>query len=120
MAAIFPTQQQTPDASSPEGGSGGFNSLEMLLSRNQMANPRSRGQEPVTAQLLEELNCRITYRIATHDLTHPDFNELISYDYRSYLEYQSTPYAFGREAYITNYRAFVKRTQRIGSNQSAR
>lgn len=104
---MFPTKWQMLDISSPEGGSGGLNSLEMLLPHQPMASPLSRRQESATAELLEDLTCRITYRIATHDWTHPDFTELISDDYRSYLEYQSTPYACGREAYIANYRAFV-------------
>lgn len=105
---MLPTTWQVLHVSPPEGGSRASNSLEMLLPHQLMESPQSRRQESTPAQLLEDLNCRITYRIATHDWTHPDFNELISEDYRSYLEYQSTPYACGRKTYIANYRAFVE------------
>ena len=67
MATIFPTKWQMPDISSFEGGSGGMNSLEMLLSDQLLANPENQQQKSPTAQLLEDISCRIVYRIATHD-----------------------------------------------------
>jgi hypothetical protein len=79
----------------------------MLLSQQSIANTEYQRNKSPTAQLLEDLTCRVVQHVAAHDFAHPDFDESMSDDYTAYLEYQETPLARGRQAYLDNYRAFT-------------
>ena len=102
---MFPAKCQQDDDTLPVRTLG-HSSLEMLLSERSCADNKYQQNKSPTAQLLVDLTCRVVQRVAAHDFTHPDF-EAMSDDYTAYLEYQETPLARGKQAYLDNYRAFT-------------
>ena len=103
---MFPARCQQHDDTLPVGGLG-HSSLGMLLSQQSCPINEHHQNKSPTAQLLEDLTCRVVQRVAAHDFTHPDFDEAISDDYTAYLDYQETPLAHGKQAFLDNYRAFA-------------
>lgn len=87
---------------------GGLSSKGLLLSQQLLEDSKRPQKKAPTAHLLEDQNTRLLQRIATHDPAHPDFTELMSDDYRAYLEDHHVPYAVGRDNYLANYRAFAE------------